>query len=160
MRFLHALERVLDPRVAIVESLSAYVSPRLAPDGMVDAMSDWLGLELREAPPGVHRRELLANADRLARTRGTRAGLELALRIGFPDLDLEVLDRGRVVIHRDVAPRSRERVHPGFVVRCSTPLSAGRRAAIEWAIERHRPMHVAYRLLATEPPSEPAERAR
>jgi phage tail-like protein len=163
MRFLLALEQVLDARVAIVDSLWAYLSPQLAPAGMVDAISDWLGLALRDAPVGIPKRELLADADRLARTRGTRAGLELLLRIGFPELELSVDDHGGVIVVPNPMPAvaaadagpaaaaAQPNPRPGFVVRSARSLSAADRAAVEWAIERQCPIEIDYRLLAGEP---------
>jgi phage tail-like protein len=140
MQFLYALERVLDPYVAIIDSLGAYLSPRLAPEGMVDAMAAWLGLALEDAPAEIDRREVLAHAPEVAQWRGTRHGLELALRVCFPDLHMRVEDRGRVVFLGEGAtpPES----YPGFVVRCREPLTPNLRAAVEWVIERQRPLQV------------------
>jgi hypothetical protein len=63
MRFLYALERVLDRQVAIVDSLGAYLSPRLAPPEMVDAMAGWLGLALEDAPTEEVCRELSSSVE-------------------------------------------------------------------------------------------------
>jgi phage tail-like protein len=156
MRFLYALERVLDPRVAIIDSLAAYLTPQLAPEGMVDAMADWLGLELDDAPAGIPRPRLLDRAEEIARKRGTRAGLELALRAAFPDLRLQVQDAGTVLVCDGDATPTMERF-PGFVVRCLSPLSSSQRGAIEWVIERELPLHVRHRLV---PADEPREAAR
>jgi len=148
MRFLYALERVLDPRVAIIDSLAAYLTPRLAPEAMVDAMAGWLGLDLSVAPAGIPRRRLLDRAEEIARKRGTRAGLELALGVAFPDLGLQVQDDGKVVVRAgDAAPAPQPRA--GFVVRCRDPLSPAERAAIEWVISRELPLHVQHWLVDT-----------
>jgi len=155
MRFLYALERVLDARLAIVESLGAYLQPRLAPLAMVDAMADWLGLELGNSPAGIPHRELLAHSEQVARKRGTRAGLELALGVAFPDLDLRVDDRGGVVVVNGGATPAPQ-PYPGFFVHCPGPLTPSRRAAVEWAIARQLPLGVEYRLLDASPSPEPA----
>jgi phage tail-like protein len=153
MRFLYALERVLDPRVAIVDSLAAYLTPRLAPELMVEAMAGWLGLDLSDAPADIARCRLLDRAEEIARKRGTRAGLELALGVAFPDLGLQVQDGGRVVVRAgDAAPAPEPR--PGFVVRCREQLLPAERAAIEWVIARELPLHVRHRLVDAHEPQE------
>jgi hypothetical protein len=68
MHFLNGLERVLDRQVAIVDSLGAYLSPRLAPPEMVDAIAGWLGLALDDAPTEAVLGELLSIAERPVRT--------------------------------------------------------------------------------------------
>jgi phage tail-like protein len=154
-RFLHALERMLDPRVAIVDSLAAYLAPRLAPDSMVDAMAGWLGLELGDAPAGIPRRALLDHAEEIARKRGTRVGLELALRVAFPGLELRLQDSGRVAVGDRVADPPPP-PNPGFVVRCPDRLTSSQREAIEWLIAREAPLHVDYRLVDAHESPEPA----
>lgn len=141
MRLLHALERVLDPRVAILDSLSAYLAPELAPDGMVDEMAGWLGLELGDARPGAPRRELLAHAERISRRRGTRAGLQLILQAAFPDLGLRVEDRGGTVV-RSAEDTGAPEPNPGFIVWCPWALSPSERDAVERTIALELPLHV------------------
>jgi hypothetical protein len=229
MRFLYGLERVLDRQVAIVDSLGAYLSPRLAPPEMVDAIAGWLGLALEDAPteavlselPSVAerrastanasreprggtegeasvgevrgtvpdsaegqasvgevrgtvpdsaegqasvgevrgtvpdsaeghtsavevRRKLLGSAERIARLRGTRAGLELVFEICFPGLRLTVEDHGEVALLDGAVPPPSER-YPGFEVHCPVRLEPAVRTVVERAIERQRPIHVARR---------------
>lgn len=146
MRLLYALERVLDPRVAILDSLWAYLDPRLAPDAMVEEMARWLGLELGGAPAGGPRRELLTHAGELARRRGTRAGLQRVLQTAFPHLRLRVEDHGAVIVDtaQDAPTIARS---PGVVVHCPVPLSPSERAAVEGTIERELPLHVEGRLV-------------
>ncbi len=146
MRFLYALERVLDRRVAIVDSLGAYLSPQLAPPEMVDAIAGWLGLALDDAPTEDVRRELLGSAEQLARLRGTRAGLERVFEICFPGLHLKVKDHGEVALF-DGAVAPPNKPYPGFEVHCPVRLKPALRNAVECAIERQRPMQVAYTLV-------------
>jgi phage tail-like protein len=145
MRFVGALESVLDPIVTVIDSLPAYVDPRLAPSDMVEVLAAWLGLELDESMDDATRRELVLQSAEATRWRGTRRGLEMALRLTFPDLPLRIEDEGGVVFTRDAsaepAPASNR-----FIVYCDTPIPAARQAVVARVIEEQKPLHVAYRL--------------
>src|SRR3954468_1180529 len=88
---LEALEQVLDPVVAVLDSLPAYLHPDCAPADMVDVLVAWLGGDLegvREVrdPFRARERKALYHAAELSRRRGTVRGLELALHLHFPEL--------------------------------------------------------------------------
>jgi phage tail-like protein len=152
MRFLGALERVLDPQVAILDCLAAYLSPQMAPPAMIEAMASWLGLPALDAAVARRQpdldapvaRSLLSCAAQLARSRGTRAGLELALACCFPDLHFTVEDRGAVIVSCEEQPSAS--AYPGFLVSCEQSLSPGERAAVRRAIEWQCPLQVEYEL--------------
>jgi phage tail-like protein len=145
MRFVGALETVLDPIVATLDALPAYVDPSLAPSDMVEVMAAWLGIELDESMDEHTRRELLLHSAEATRWRGTRQGLEMALKLTFPDLPLRIEDEGGVVFTRDAtadpAPAANR-----FIVYCDTPIPAARQAVVARVIEEQKPLHVAYRL--------------
>ena len=115
MRFVGALETLLDPIVSVLDNLPAHFDPDIAPLDVVDMLAVWLGLEPEESWSEELRRELVRRAGELTRKRGTKAGVELALKIAFPELPLRVEDRGQ----RDLAhgrgpsspPRRRPRLH-------------------------------------------------
>jgi phage tail-like protein len=149
MRFVGALETVLDPVVAILDSLEHHVEADLAPPDLLVLLAAWLGVELDESWPEGRKRELIRRAGELHRRRGTRAGLELALTIGFPDLPIRVEDHGGVAWSRDpdgASPPAGE--GEGFVVYCDVPL--GEPAVLAQAVEQLRPVHVPWRLRIRE----------
>ena len=96
VRFVGALEPLLDPIVALLDSLPAHVDPDLAPEDVLSLLARWLGLEVDEAWPVERKRELVRRGDELARRHGTRAGLELTLKIAFPQHPLRVEDSGAI----------------------------------------------------------------
>ena len=145
MRFVGALETVLDPIVATLDALPAYVDPSLAPTDMVEVMAAWLGIELDEAMDEHTRRELLLHSAEATRWRGTRQGLEMALKLTFPDLPLRVEDEGGVVFTRDASADPAPAANR-FIVYCDTPIPAARQAIVARVIEEQKPLHVAYRL--------------
>jgi phage tail-like protein len=156
--FVAALEEVLDPVVAVLDCLAAYLDPDLAPLQMVDALAAWLGMEPDEQLPEERRRELVRRGTELARRSGTRAGLELALHVVFPDVPLRVEDGGGVAVATAVGDLP-DPGAGGFVVYCDTPLPVERQAAIARVIDRYRPANVGYRLRVKAPRRAPEEKA-
>jgi hypothetical protein len=165
MSFVGGLEEVLDPIVAVLDNLHAHLDPRLAPPALLDAMASWLGLRIDETVGVDERRELVRRAIDLApefdeqpgeakrrgrkggviRQRGTKAGLELVLRLSFPDLDLTVHDDGAAAASADPceqpppSPRS-------FSVTWSkdNPPDERRRRAIDRIVRDMKPAGVTY----------------
>src|SRR5436190_4746102 len=115
--FVAALERVLDPPSALLDSLPAHLDPDLAPADVLELVAAWLGLELDETWPIEQRRALVRHAPELARRRGTRAGLQLALQLIFPGCPLRVVDAGGVVDADGGPPPARE-----FAVYCDASI--------------------------------------
>jgi phage tail-like protein len=144
MRMLGSLERVIDPQVAILDCLAAYLSPNMAPEGMVAAMAAWLGQPPAASYGQSAGRGLLGAAEKLALLRGTRAGLELALKECFPKLHFEVEDHGSVL---SAGAADTDVPYPGFTVQCCEPLSPTQREQVRRVIDWQRPLQVKYTLL-------------
>lgn len=145
MAFVGALEGSLDPIVALLDNLPAHLDADLASSDMLELLMAWLGQELPEAQPVAERREVVRRAPELGRKRGTRAGLELALKLAFPDVPLRVQDAGGVRWGAQDADDA-EVPPPSFVVLCDKPLAIERQAAVARLIEKAKPAHVSYRL--------------
>jgi phage tail-like protein len=155
MRFLEALEKVLDPIVSMIDLLPAHFDLSLAPDEIVDLVADWLGIEDdRELAPGARRR-LVRRAAEIARIRGTRAGVALTLREAFAPLELEIRDSGGVSYsseHRRIpAPE------PTLTVAIPPGVDARRRAAIGRLAARIKPAHVRLEIEVARPKARPAD---
>lgn len=148
MRFIGALEALLDPAMVVMDALPQHFDPDLAPPEVLSLIASWLGFTLDESWPEERKREVVRRAGRLLRLRGTRAGVELALEIIFPDLPLRIVESGGVTIAPDVAslpPASA----PEFVVYCDVPLEHP--GAVVRVIEQMKPAHVAFRLKLKRP---------
>ena len=142
LRFVGALETLLDPIVATLDALPAYFDPDLAPRDVLELLAAWLGISVDESWPDERAREALrVAAAELGRRRGTMQGLELALRIAFPDLPLRVEDGGKVTWSTDPdATRRSRRAELRRLLR-----HADRRAragGVARVIERAKPVHV------------------
>jgi phage tail-like protein len=145
VRFVSSLEPLLDPVVALLDSLPAHVDPALAPEDVLALLAHWLGLEVDEAWPIERKRELVRRGDELARRHGTRAGLELTLKIAFPEHPLRVEDSGEVTWGGKAAKKA-DKSGAGFVVYCDAPLDEHELGAVSRLIEQVKPVNVTYKL--------------
>ena len=162
MRFLKALEEVLDPIVTLLDCLPAHLDPKLAPLNALHMMADWLGLPFEEHVPGDnllkeqvrHKRlqqrqqRLVENALEINRSRGTERGLRLLLELMFGEPDwregdpgvFTVVDGGYCAIGS--APPVGERPEPGtFVVQWTEHLDPDVVRAVKHLVEREKPMN-------------------
>jgi phage tail-like protein len=144
MRFIGALETLLDPIVAVLDALPAHFSADHAPRDVLDLLSAWLGVDLDESQTPAQRRAMVRRAAELGRRRGTRAGLELSLSLAFPELPLRVEDPGGV---RTAPPEEGGPVPPpSFIVYCDEPIAEEVQAAVARCIEQYKPVCTTYRL--------------
>jgi phage tail-like protein len=144
MRFIGALETLLDPIVAMLDALPAHFSADHAPRDILDLLSAWLGVDLDESQTPAQRRAMVRQASELGRRRGTRAGLDLALSLAFPKLPLRVEDPGGV---RTTPPEGgMETPAATFIVYCDKPIAEQQQAAVARCIEQYKPVHTTYRL--------------
>jgi phage tail-like protein len=149
MRFVGALERVLDPIAAVLDSLPAHFDPDHAPRDVLQLLAAWLGIRLDESQELRHQRELVRRAGELARRRGTVRGLELALELSFPGLPLRVEDQGGV--HWSLDHERVEAPPPSFMVYCDELVPEETHAAIARCIEQFKPVHTTYKLRVKTP---------
>jgi phage tail-like protein len=146
IRFLHALEEVLDPIIATLDSLPAHLDVDLAPEHALAGLATWLGVDDVEALPAKQRREAVRRAGELARTRGTREGLELALGLFFPDVVMHVNDHGGVVVSESVDDTPPPAAISSFDVVCEASLPPEMQMAVARCIESWKPVHAHYKL--------------
>jgi phage tail-like protein len=145
MRLVRGFELLLDPLVAALDNLPEHFDPVHAPRDVLDLLTEWLGLEHDEARSGEERREIVRMAPQLMRRRGTKAGLELALKLAFPSVPFRVEDGGAVTWSLELG-EAEPTDPPAFVVYCDVPLSSARLGAVARLIEQAKPAHVGYRL--------------
>jgi phage tail-like protein len=149
MRFVGALESVLDPIVAVLDALPQHFQPDYAPRHILNLLGHWLGVTLDETQPISVQRDTIRRAAELGRRRGTKGGLELALQLAFPGVPLRVEDDGGVIW--STSEQEVEQKAPQFVVYCDKPVDEKTQAAIARCIEQYKPVHTAYRLRVRAP---------
>jgi phage tail-like protein len=144
MRFIGALEELLDPIVAVLDALPAHFDPDFAPPDILNLIAAWVGIDLDEKQDIRHQREMVRRSAELGRRRGTVKGLELALQLYFPQLPLRVEDNGGVSWHGK--PEQERNSNSDFVVYCDKPVEAETQAAVARVIEQFKPVQATYRL--------------
>ena len=149
MRFIGALEELLDPIVAVLDALPAHFDPDHAPRDILNLLAAWLGADLDESQDIRHQREMVRRAADLGRKRGTVAGLELALSLAYPDVPLRIEDQGGVRWSLDQHPV--DAPPPSFIVYCDKPVAEEVQAGIARCIEQHKPVGTSYRLRVKAP---------
>jgi phage tail-like protein len=149
MRFVGALERLLDPIVAVLDGLPSHFDPDHAPRDVLALMAAWLGVDLDESQDLRHQREMVRRSAELGRRRGTVRGLELALQLSFPNVPLRVDDQGGVRWSLDQTPV--EAPPASFIVYCDKPIPEETQAAVARCIEQHKPVGTTYRLRVKAP---------
>lgn len=147
MRFVGALEQVLDPIGATLDGLHHYVDPDVAPRQVLELICAWLGVETSEFQTDAELRDLARHAADLGRLRGTAEGLSLALRLTFPKLPLRVEGGGTVTWPGGDASGGDARL----IVYCDRPIPADEQVALARAIEREKPVGAAYKLRVKTP---------
>jgi phage tail-like protein len=150
MRFVGALENLLDPIVAMLDGLPAHFDPDHAPPDILKLMAAWLGVDLDEAQALPQQREMVRRSAELSRRRGTVGGMRLALKLAFPDVPLRIEDSGGVRI-KPPDPDEAEPKAASFIVYCDKAVPEEVQAAIARCIERFKPVHTSYRLRVKAP---------
>jgi phage tail-like protein len=92
-RFTAALDVVLAPVLATLDSSHAYVDPRLAPLDFVEWLAEWVGVELDASWPEARQRALVARAADLFAWRGTVRGVSEVVAI-YTGVVPEIIESG------------------------------------------------------------------
>jgi len=92
-RFTAALDIVLAPVLATLDSSHAYVDPLLAPLDFVEWLAEWVGVELDASWPEARQRALVARAADLFAWRGTVRGVSDAVAI-YTGVVPEIVESG------------------------------------------------------------------
>jgi phage tail-like protein len=164
-RFTGALDVVLAPVLATLDSSHAYVDPLLAPLDFVEWLAEWVGVELDASWPEARQRALVARAADLFAWRGTARGVSdlVAIYTGVvpeivesgatawtgappPSGELPGFAAGEMVVRVRVEPGDAEAIDP---IRLDRLVAAA------------KPAHIAHRVEVFEvAPAAPAPRRR
>lgn len=90
------LDGLLGPVMGTLDSLSAYLDPRLTPEDMLDWLAGWVGLVFTGSETEERKRELVSAGVEIMRWRGTLHGIRDAVRAVF-EVDPEAQDSGATI---------------------------------------------------------------
>jgi len=165
-RFTGALDVVLAPVLATLDSSDAYVDPRLAPLDFVEWLADWVGVELDASWPEERQRALVARAADLFAWRGTVRGVAEAVAI-YAGVVPEILETGATAWTGTPPPSGALPGSPAgqLVVRVRVPPGEAERidlARLDRLVEAAKPAHIAHRVEVheTAPPPRPRRGSR
>ena len=151
-RFTGALDTVLAPVLATLDSSDAYVDPRLAPLDFVEWLAEWVGVELDASWPQSRQRSLVARAGELYAWRGTVRGVTEAVAI-YTGVEPEVSETGGTAWAGGPPPSGRLPGDPAglLLVRVRVPpgepIDAGR---LDRLVAAAKPAHIAHKVEIVE----------
>jgi phage tail-like protein len=87
------LDEVLAPALLCLDAFPAYLDLATTPDDMLPWLAQWVGMSVDLGEDLDGQRELLGSAGKLHAIRGTRRGIEQAVRAAL-GLDAEVIETG------------------------------------------------------------------
>jgi phage tail-like protein len=164
-RFTAALDVVLAPVLATLDSSDAYVDPRLAPIDFVSWLAEWVGVDLDGSWPEARQRALVARAADLFAWRGTVRGVAEAVAI-YAGVIPEVLETGATAWTGTAPPAGALPGSPAgqLVVRVRVPPGEAENidlARLDRLVEAAKPTHIAHRVEIHEvaQPAVPRRRA-
>jgi phage tail-like protein len=163
-RFTAALDVVLAPVLASLDSSHAYVDPLLAPLDFVAWLAEWVGVELDASWPDDRQRALVSRAAELFAWRGTVRGVSEAVAI-YTGVVPEILETGATAWTGVPPPAGALPGSPAgtLVVRVRVPAGEGETidlARLDRLVEAAKPAHVAHRVEIHEAAPRPPRRAR
>jgi phage tail-like protein len=103
IRWLSALDQVLEPILASVDCFPAYLDTNIAPDDFLSWLGTWVGVSVSDDWPRERRQTLVSQAVDLFAKRGTVDGMKrfLTLVVGMP---CSLIEGGAV--HATLIPNS------------------------------------------------------
>jgi phage tail-like protein len=149
-RFSAALDTVIAPVLATLDSSDAYVDPRLAPLDFVEWLAEWVGVELDASWPEERQRALVARAAALFAWRGTIRGVTEAVAI-YTGVEPEITETGGTAWIRNPPPSGDIPGSPAAALRVRVRVPAGQAGTIDQArldrlVAAAKPAHVAHRV--------------
>lgn len=153
MRLVGAMDDVLAPIIGTLDSLYAYLDPRLTPTDFLDWLAGWVGVEPDENWPLSRQRALVAAAVELHRVRGTVTGLREYLELATGG-SVEITDSGGTGWSNSPDADLPGDPVPRLAVRVRLPAGAEpSRGVVEDLVAAAKPVHVAHRVTVETAPN-------
>jgi phage tail-like protein len=153
-RFTGALDVVLAPVLATLDSGEAYVDPLLAPLDFVEWLAEWVGVELDASWPEPRQRALVSRAAELYAWRGTVRGVTEAVAI-YTGVVPEVAETGGTAWMGTPPPTGELPGDPRGLLLVRVRVAPGEpidRARLDRLVAAAKPAHIAHHVEIIEDP--------
>lgn len=145
-RFCAALDEVLAPVFATLDSLTAYLDPATTPADMLDWLAAWVGIVFHGHESAPHKRQVIRAGAGLLPWNGTVRCMREAVRSVY-GVEPEVIDSGGTACSTEPGTPLPGQDRPGLVVRLAVPDPAAfdpRR--LDDLVAALKPAHVPHRV--------------
>ncbi|MEJ3405469.1 phage tail protein [Rathayibacter sp. YIM 133350] len=158
-RMLPAFDDTLAPVFAVLDNLTAYIDPQLAPADFLEWIGGWVDIAVDEAWSQQQRRDIIAGAAALHHRLGTASGIRDAVRLAAgPEASVDVEESGGTASSRTPGGALPGSDAPGVRVRVG--VAEGDVDALQHRLERVAmslvPAHVPCTVVVQGPGKEPA----
>lgn len=145
-RLTTVFDDALSPVVTTLDCFDSYLDPALAPEDFLEWLAGWVAVSLEEAWAPPRRRQLVARAVELYRSRGTVAGLEAAVEL-YTEVRPEVVESGGCGWSEvaDSAVPGSAQPHLQVTVRVPDPSRIDARV-VERIVAENKPAHLPHRV--------------
>lgn len=145
-RFLRGLDVVAAPLHATLDSLDAYLDPRLTPPDFLAWLATWVGVEVDARWEEERTRAIVANAVELYRLRGTGAALKAQVELETGGA-VEIVENGGTGWSVDANGELPGSAEPVVVVRITlADPKAVDPLRLDAVVARAKPAHVPHRI--------------
>ena len=145
-RLTTVFDAALDPVIATLDCVDAYLDPLLAPEDFLVWLSGWVGLVVDDAWPPDRRRQLVADAVSIYRTRGTVASLAAAVEL-YTGAPPEIIEGGGHGWSSTAGTPLPGTARTDIVIRVVTPDPSRIEARVlETIVTENKPVHLTHRI--------------
>ena len=145
-RWILGFDDVLAPVVGVLDCVEAYVDPLLTPDDFAAWLASWVAAVTDEKWPVGRRRQAVATAVELHRSRGTVAGLLAQLELATGGT-VELVGAGSVTWGREPDPDFPPAGEPALLIRITVPdPSTVSLAALSSIVDVAKPAHLPHEI--------------
>jgi phage tail-like protein len=145
-RLTTVFDAALDPVVVTLDCIDGYYDPYLCPPDFLVWLSGWVGLVIDDAWPPERRRQLVADAVKIYRSRGTVQALAAAVEL-YTGVIPEIIEHGGHAWSTTAGSALPGSAGTDIVVRVVVPDQAQvERRILDVIVEENKPVHLSHRI--------------
>ena len=145
-RLTTVFDAALDPVVVTLDCLDGYFDPQLCPPDFLVWLSGWVGLVIDDAWPPERRRQLVADAVQIYRSRGTVGALAAAVEL-YAGVVPEIIEHGGHAWSTTASSALPGSAGTDIVVRVVVPDPAQvEHRILDAIVDENKPVHLSHRI--------------